>query len=66
MQPYFLLVSLVDYCKIVGVEGEKCEKVLEFIQDACPQAPSEPEPVLWKGRDMRQEWQDLYKKLTGG
>lgn len=56
---------MVDYCKIVGVEGEKCQKLREFLKDSCK--PSKPkEPTLWKGRDLIAEWKEMYKRLTGG
>ena len=25
----------------------------------------EPQPELWKGRDLRKEWLELYRKIQG-
>jgi hypothetical protein len=57
---------MVDYCKILDLKGEKCERLLDFLNNVCSIPSEEPEPELWKGRDLRAEWKELYKRLTGG
>jgi hypothetical protein len=60
------MISMVNYCKILDLEGEKCDKLNDFLRNACNVSSAEPEPELWKGRDLRAEWKELYKKITGG
>lgn len=60
------MIGLVNYCKVLGLKDEKCEKLLDFLRTACSESSGGEEPVLWKGRDLRAEWKEMYKRLTGG
>jgi len=57
---------LVNPCKILELDEEKCEILKDFLRKACGTPSGEAEPELWKGRDLNAEWKELYKRISGG